>query len=213
MNRKMVRGIIVLIALVGIAGVFLLISHKTDTEPKTVYNLPSDEVMQKVRGDLAAQDAPKPTPNGHQHADGTWHEGEHEPVTQPAPVQTYNGPLTFHEELLKINPAEALYKQSLERGHWSSKWIPPFRPEDTEAQEFARSLYLREYYENIDDKKNPIYVQAGNEIWYKLDDIHDMPADARSFDLLKLTWVRVPAGSVVVDWSDPSNFSLPRTDR
>ena len=74
MNRRIVGGIIVLIALVGIAGVFLLIGQKTDTEPKNVYNAPSEEVMQKVRDDLAAQEAAKPspdeTPNGHRHADG-----------------------------------------------------------------------------------------------------------------------------------------------
>jgi hypothetical protein len=65
MNRKMVRGVIVLIALVGIAGVFLLVGQNTDTGPKKVFNAPSDEVMQKVRDDLAAQEAAKSPPLEH----------------------------------------------------------------------------------------------------------------------------------------------------
>ncbi len=88
MNKKMLGGIIVLIALVGIAGVFLLIGQKTDTESKKVYKAPSEEVLQKIRDDLAARKAleaakpppPGASPNGHWH-DGEWHDGEHE--TQP----------------------------------------------------------------------------------------------------------------------------------
>ncbi len=37
MNKKMVGGIIVLVALVGFVGVFLLIGRNTDTEPIKVY--------------------------------------------------------------------------------------------------------------------------------------------------------------------------------
>lgn len=87
MNKIIVRGLIILIALVGITGVFLLIGQKTDTEPEKVYNEPSEEVLQKIRDDLAAQktqEAAKSQPaketpeKGHLHADGTWHEGEHD---------------------------------------------------------------------------------------------------------------------------------------
>ena len=54
-----------------------------------------------------------------------------------APVTTYNGPLTFHAELLKTNPVKALRLQAEERGHVNAKWIPPFPPDDQEAQAFA----------------------------------------------------------------------------
>lgn len=92
MNRTIVRGLIILIALVGIAGVFLLIGQKTDTESVKVYNEPSEEILQKIRDDLAAQktkEAAKSLPakenpeKGDLHADGTWHEGEHDtPVAE-----------------------------------------------------------------------------------------------------------------------------------
>ena len=93
MNRKMVRGIIVLIAIVGIAGVFLLIGRNTDTGPKKVFNAPSDEVMDKVRGDLAArkaQDAVKPPPPGETHETGHW-DGDHWHKRAPeVPSTTFN---------------------------------------------------------------------------------------------------------------------------
>ena len=92
MNKKLLGGIIVLVVLIGIVGVFLLIGQNTDTEPKKVYNPPSKEVMQKIRDDLAArkaQEAATPqsqvakTETGHRHADGTWHEGTHDtPVAE-----------------------------------------------------------------------------------------------------------------------------------
>lgn len=82
MNRNMIGGIIVLVVLLGIAGVFLLI-EKPDTEPKTVFNPPLEDDMQKVKDDLAAQkpqteklvvDAVKPPP-GESHETGYWHDG------------------------------------------------------------------------------------------------------------------------------------------
>ncbi|MDE0314094.1 MAG: hypothetical protein OXM61_04265 [Candidatus Poribacteria bacterium] len=79
MNKKMVGGIIVLIALVGFVGVFLLISRDTDTDTKKVYKAPSEEVLEKVSGDLTAQkaqDTAKPPPPGETHETGYWH-GDH----------------------------------------------------------------------------------------------------------------------------------------
>ena len=175
MNRNILRGIIVLIVLIGIAGVFLLIDKDTETE--TVYNPPSEEEWQKIRQDLAArkaQDAAEPQSQGenreigHRHADGTWHEGAHEPIAQPALVsQTYTGPLTYHKELLEKHPVEALRQQTIERGHWSAEWIPPFPPDDEEAARVARNKYLLIYYGSIGDTDNPAYKEAYQDLqWY-----------------------------------------------
>ena len=156
MNRKMVSGIIVLIALVGIASVFLLIGQNTDTEPEKVYKPPSKEVMQKVSSDLAArkaQEAAKPQPpeekteTGHRHADGTWHEGEHvsqpnvQPIQTAVPVKAYP-----HQKLLDTHPVEALRQLATEKGHWSAEFIPPFPPEDREAAELARAVYIMAHH-------------------------------------------------------------------
>ena len=84
MKKQMYMGLGILIVLLGIATVFLL--KDKDTEPIKVYNQPSEEVMQKIRDDLATQKAAKPLPQGekqstgHQHADGTWHDEPHKPI-------------------------------------------------------------------------------------------------------------------------------------
>jgi hypothetical protein len=152
MNKKILGGIIVLIALVGIAGVFLLIGRKTDTESEKVYKAPSEEVMEKVRDGLTArkaQEAAKPqspgekTETGHRHDDGTWHEGEH--VSQPnvRPTETAVQVKAYpHQKLLDTHPVEALRQLAIEKGHWSAEFIPPFPPEDREAAELARAVYI-----------------------------------------------------------------------
>ena len=156
---------------------------------------------------------------GHFHADGSFHEGPHEEdpsrsdlpkvkpsvevpkktsdVPKPQPKKLYTGPLTFHAELLKTNPVKALRLQQEERGHWSAEWIPPFPPEDTEAQEFARVRYLKVYYWQTFGKKldTPEYEKEAkeydkasaisNQMW---DIIISYPYGARKYDLLKLSW-------------------------
>ena len=194
MNRRIVGGIIVLIALVGIAGVFLLIGQKTDTGPKKVFNAPSDEVMQKVRDDLAAQEAAKPTPNGHRHTDGTWHEGEHEPIAQLAPVsKMFTEPLTFHKELLETNPVEALRLQCEERGHWSAKWIAEFSSDNHQAQALARPVYLLMYYRSVRQSTGemPISDAEYRQLWAEhraqFDDLDELPIN-HQLALMRIAW-------------------------
>ena len=205
MNKRIVGGFILLIVLLGIATVFLL--KDKDTEPGTVYNPPSDEVIQKTRDDLAAQKAQetaKTPPQrekqsiGHRHADGTWHDEPHEPIAQPAPAsKTYTGTLTYHKELLETNPVEALRRQTLERGHWSAEWMPPFPPDDFEAASVARNFYITFYYHSIGDIDNPVYLKSlarNSEFLHTLWDKY--PADRQEFgarrnDLLRLTWSRL----------------------
>ena len=120
------------------------------------------------------------------------------PVPQPPVTQKlYTGPLTYHAELLKTNPVKALRLQQEERGHWSAAWIPPFPPEDTKAQEFARAEYLRKYYwwtygKLLDtpeyEKESKEFNKASaisNQMW---DTIMAYPYGARKYDLMKLSW-------------------------
>ena len=57
MNRKRIGGIIFLIVLIGIAGVFYMIQRSTDTEPDVVFEPPSPEVIQKIKDDIAERNA------------------------------------------------------------------------------------------------------------------------------------------------------------
>ena len=146
----------------------------------------------------------QPEQVGHVHEDGTFH------ADTPAPVatSTRTGPLTYHADLLASNPVEALRAQAKERGHWSAVWIPPFPPDDHEAQTYARYYYLRTYYESTGETDTPAYKQMGENIMSYLDAVRALPYSTRHSDLLKISWSRLPAGSVVVGYHD-SDYPLP----
>ncbi len=215
MKSRMFWGITTLIILlIGVSVVLLM--RNTDTEPITVYKVDGEPIA-----DNAENKPPRPAKEGYKwewHGDH-WHEiqvaqtaddapVQQVPVVDPAPVLQYKGPLTFHEELLKTNPVEALRKQTEERGHWSAEWIPPFPPDDTEAQEFARVQYLRKYYiQNYGEKlETPEYekeAKAFDEARAIYDRMYPIimsyPYGARQMDLMKLTW---PSLSDTVSVSD-----------
>ena len=195
MNRKMLGGIIVLIVLLGIAGVFLLIQHdRADIKQETAE---PDKRVEDENKQQSQVSKPKP-------------EQENLPrhVTQPVPAPkthtgppTYAGPLTFHKELLETNPVEALRLQAEERGHWSAEHIPPFPPDDTEAQKYARSIYLINYYVSIGDESNPILgraIRAHQSQNRAIDDQFPVaePLTARDSDLWRLTWTLTDAGKI-----------------
>ncbi len=180
--------------------------------------------VKETASELERYKEPLETQEGHIHADGTFHHGPHEedpsgvdlpketqpkikPVEVPkeetqgvpkvAPKKVYTGPLTFHAELLKTNPVKALRLQTEERGHWSAEWIPPFPPDDTEAQEFARVIYLQKYYIQTYGKllDTPEYEKESREFNKALSTSSQMwntimsyPHGARQRDLMKLTW-------------------------
>ena len=109
-------------------------------------------------------------------------------------------PLTDHASLLKTYPVKALRLQSEARGHWSAEWIPPFPPDDTEAAEIAKAVYIWVDYYRIKGKpdKEPrppeiIHVEQvmsdfDKKFWETFDP--DQRADPRTCDLLKLIWAR-----------------------
>ena len=94
-------------------------------EPKTEMETeqPPEQVqVQKV------DKRPPPPDDGREYV---WHEDHWDPVdsphVQPAPVpKTYEGPLTYHADLLETHPSEALALHSEERGHWSAKLLKGF---------------------------------------------------------------------------------------
>ena len=225
MNRQMYWGIAALIIVLIAAGGFMYWQWSS---------------VQQLKKEVAQNDKLI----GHFHADGTFHEGPHEedpsrvdlpkekrevPETQPSvevskekrdapkaqPKKLYTGPLTFHAELLKTNPVKALRLQQEERGHWSAAWIPPFPPDDTEAQEFARAEYLIEYYWHTYGKKldTPEYEKEKKEISkaraisnQMYDTIRSYPYGARRCDLMKLTWPSLDSDPVTGGVRHPSEY-------
>ncbi len=172
MNRQKYWGLGVLIILLIAAGGFMYWQWSSVQQLKE--QLAQDDKLLKEKEEPVAKNNLPPAdpgkkwvPHGdHFHqvpidAPDTWQEGTPEPVAKEVQAKpAYTGPLTYHAELLKTNPVEALRLQSEERGHWSSKWIPPFPPDDLEAAEIARTKYLIIYYETIGDTDNPEYKKA-----------------------------------------------------
>ncbi len=121
-------------------------------EPKTETEQPSEQ------GQVPEVDnRPPPPDDGHEYV---WHGDHWDPVdsthaTTPPPSVVekqgkYEGSLTYHAELLETHPSEALALQCEERGHWSAKYIKGYAPADDHvAQEFAKLVYLKVYYNHL----------------------------------------------------------------
>lgn len=241
MNKRLIWGLSVLLVLV-LAGVSYMIA----VQYAEIQQLKKEDAeVEKQRQEAAENDLPPAQPGYKwvRHGDH-YHQmpiaKQTEPIVQPAakkdkpvpqppaPKKAYDGPLTFHAELLKTNPVKALRLQQEERGHWSAKWIPPFPPDDTEAQEFAKAIYLFKYYyhtfgEKLDtpeyEKEAREYAKASkieSQMWGT---IMSYPYGARKYDLMKLSWPLLSSPDVVSDSkgnvnSHPSEyFGNPETRR
>jgi len=226
MNRKMYWGIAALIIVLIAAGGFMYWQWSTVQQMKE--QLAEDEPMleENEKGQHAVSKADEKPPDEPgfewvRHGDH-WDkvplsEPNETPTVRPTPPpKTYDGPLTFHEELLETNPVEALRLQTEERGHWSAKWIPPFPPDDFEAASLARSQYLSEYYISIGEGDSPAHEKASQKFMEIWNIINNYPWGARKADLMKLGWPAVDY-EVLKHYDKkgvgkPSNFFLPFRD-
>lgn len=162
----------------------------------------------------------EPAEVGHFHEDGTFHAEPHAPVEVPAEVETSEATtevsdpamaLTYHVELLKSDPVEALRQQGKERGHWSADYLPDFPRDDTEAMEIARAEYHCIYYGHTipvsEQHENPDYQHAVRESRRLLEAVNerypimgsDWDVRARHNDLKMLAWPSLPYDSSRID--------------
>ena len=221
--------------IVAIVGVCLyMLTTQTPKDPILIYKpvepLPKSEVK-APEGDTSQ--------GGHFHADGTWHEGAHEPVEVPAEVDTSEATaiadpsqpamqLTYHTELLKSDPVEALRQQGKERGHWSADYPPPFPLDDTEAMEYARAIYDYIYYGHTipmsEHGESPEFQRAAgnyNRMMRTINKRYPLPVTedemlngdwrvwARNFDLTMLTWAVIDSpGTSIEDYRNYKMDSL-----
>ncbi len=220
MTRRIYWGLVpLIILLIGISAVMLM--RNTDTELDiNVYKPLSPEEEEQVERNIQDAIEKSKTPTARpgyklvQHGDH-YHEvpiSETEVLPQnkksAAVPKTVKGGLTYHAELLESNPVKALRLQSEERGHWSKDHIPPFPPSDTEAQEFAKNIYLVTYYqslgygygnldpEDFDSESNRIYGDAARAYMSQGTTFSNEYEGARSRDLWRLTWTRTDAGEI-----------------
>ncbi len=209
MRNKVYWGLGVLIVLILGVFVHVVVNEHAINKHLEAELKEAKELANQVEERMAAENNPPVAREGfkmvqhddHWHevpidAPDTWQGEQHEtPVAQPP--KAYTGPLTFHKDLLERHPVEALRQQARQVGHWSADHIPPFPPDDTEAAEFARELYLYRYYKWTGQTDNPAFrrhLKAQGKIadalndWYRSEE-NKTPWDlARNQDLWKLVW-------------------------
>ncbi len=187
---------------------------------------------QKQQPTTQAPVVEQPPQDGHFHADGTFHAESHAPVevvgtVDPSEATAAVDPsqpamaLTYHAELLKSDPVEALRQQGKERGHWSADYLPDFPPDDMEAMEIARAMYDYIYYSRTipsvsEQHDSPEFQRAARHNKSLLRTVNEQyPADspdwhvrARGMDLTMLTWPALPYDSDTIqnyrDYTWPS---------
>ena len=206
MTHKMFWGLGALIVFVIAAGGFMYWQWSTVQQMKKQTAL-FEEMIQKNEKPVAVNEPPpaapgkKWVPHGdHFHevpidAPDVWQGGPHEPI-----VQTYDGPLTYHEELLKTDSVQALRLQAEQRGHWMSKWIPPFPVDDQEASELASVVYTIIYNRHASLDESPeqdILVERAMSLMQEYGTRYPVESDdvkvrARNYDLTKLVWAILP---------------------
>ena len=144
-----------------VAGSLLYMHHENkkgaEYAAETENRVRQWNAKQKEQPAAEAPVVEQPEQVGHFHADGTWHGEPHAPIEVPAEVDPSEATgavdpsepamaLTYHAELLKSDPVEALRQQGKERGHWSADYLPDFPLDDTEAMEIARAIYDYIYF-------------------------------------------------------------------
>ncbi len=210
MNRKFHWGIAALIIVLIAAGGFIYwqLSQIQQLKEQLAEDDKLLEGKDKEQHAVSKADEKPPDEPGFEwvrHGDHwdkvPFSEPKETPNVRPTPPpKTYDGPLTYHEELLKTNPVEALRLQTEERGHWSAEHIPPFPADDTEAQEFARAVYLMLYHNSHSPGGSPEQEKASkrwNSLLTEYDtryppESDDVQVRARNWDLTKLAWVLLP---------------------
>ncbi len=192
MNKKLYWGLGTLaILLIGVSLGTLLI-RPTDTTLKKVYIDvdPAKEVVDQMRHQASKDKPPTARPgykivqHGDHYREVPIAESKNAIPVPPTPKPAIPG-LTYHAELLETNPVKALRLMAEELGHWSKNHIPPFPPDDLEAQNYARTIYLCIYLE----EEHPDSKRVGKALLEQLDAINEYPYGARQMDLSRLGWV------------------------
>ena len=199
MNRKMYWGIAALIIILIAAGGFIYYQWSQVAQLKE--QLAQDEKMLEEKRNPLAENNLRPAEPGKKWVphDDHFHEvpidapdvWQDVPITQPSqPYKEYTGKLTYHAELLETNPVKALRLQAEERGHPCAEWIPPFPPDDLEAQAFARNTYLCIYLDEKDPEREKVSAAYLDKLHALNNAIHVAgQRSGRNYDLLKITWV------------------------
>ena len=200
MKNKVYWGLGVLIVLFIGVFVLMMVKHQAENQKLKDQLVEAQKLEDKIEQQKKLKNPPRAAKEGFkmvQHGDH-WHEvpiiEQPTPIEQVAPLpktekvepKTYDTILTYDEELLRTNPVEALRREAEARGHWSTKYIPPFPPDDLEAQAYARAIYYSTYLPTDDPRWDEGIKHVIIFTHEKL--LHEEWTN-RKADLLRIPWV------------------------
>ena len=204
MSNKLYWGLGILIVLLIGAFVFVIVNEYAENDQIEAESKEAENLADNINRRKAENRPPPPGKSfeggGHWHGD-EWHDAPHEPTEQAVQpivkIKKYDKPLTYDAELLKNNPVEALIRELKARGHWAAEHIPPFPPDDLEAQELARYSYIISFM-NVGAEELWDAVIQSKELMISLKEKYGLYADddrdrnlPRLVDLVRLTWPRL----------------------
>ena len=202
MNRNMIRGIIVLIVLLGIAGVFLLIDRDTHTEQRLKLGQVTKDLLKKGTKQPATQEAAKPLPleenpeTGHRRDDGTWHP---EPDASPRHSITEMETDTFPNLLERDS-------------HWSDAYLASMEELEVMYADDADAMFILGKVKTIlkhggldAHGHNPAVDKAFVELMNFTNDLTSSLGTEvsvpRRHELMKLRWPLLDAPPPNVNWN------------
>ena len=232
MRKKMYWGLASLILIIGVVGVYFMLQPEPDPEVEKKFIVPSEADLKKAS---ETKKPPREAKDGFTwewHADH-WHEvpvvQNDPPLAHPDTVQPKQhaidaaGEVIYpHHELLQRHPVAALRAQAKDNGHWSARYIPPFPPDDAEANELAQAYYIDNYFKSRNDFYNPVASKARQVIseWRNNNSLEPgnyKKLRPRHWDLVRLSWTRRDPGSGEFAWTNlhweiESNFTWEEYD-
>ena len=203
MKYRIYIGVSILVFL--FIGLFaFLLTRPTETEPKKVYKPPTSSEQAEVDRNIqkaiakAKQKDPPIAEDDHDHPHPHVHEPmKRKPGGDPNVVKDqtydygkshYDKPLVHDAELFEKNPALAFKRELEARGHWAAEHIPPFPPDDLEAQAVARSAYMVHFMGGlVTGEEMWDAVLKDSEIMTRIRQEYGI-ASARGCDLLRFGW-------------------------
>ena len=216
MRNKVYWGLGILIVLLIGAFVLIMVNEYAENRQLEADAKRSQEQADRIEQLKNLKDNPPPAEPGYKWV---WHHNHWDKIPNKIPIaeaenttpvvplpKTTSGSLTYHAELLETNPVNALRLQQEERGHWSAKYIPPFPTDDVEAQDYARTEYLVNYYVIIGDTDNPAYKKISQENILMFRVFMSYPYSPRTMDLMRLSWPSLEFDSDIVFVPHVSNY-------
>ena len=196
MNKKLYWGLGVLFILIIGGFVFLLVQQKAELNEWEADAAKDKKLTTAEKPPLVENKPPPPVPGYEWVQHGDHYDKVPIAEANETPVKkTYDKPLTYDEELFRTNPVKSLSLEMEARGHWGAGYIPPFPPDDLEAQELARYQYMISYMNVTDAKELWDLVHKKMALWRRLNKKYGKYS-ARAYDLARLTWPSVDYPSV-----------------